>query len=214
MKPKNIAYFTQEGACLLVSLFLFCLLSCSSSEDGLYINYLVPLKALSLKGQRLHIVVLDKQPDPGNLNAQEGTGPRPAIDHFTLFVRRQGTHQVERVGEYDLAGLFQAAFIKRAQYLGADVLEKPRQGVPVLVITIEQFSLALKESSWKAFIQYKGAMRKGETLVAEEVVAARKDRRHVLGQADANRLMGDLFSQVVNELDMDRFLREAAAIKE
>jgi hypothetical protein len=192
---------------------LFSLLSCSSGDNHLYINYLVPLKVPSLKGQRLEILVHDKHSRFGVSGKQEGTEARQTIDNYALFVRRQGTHQVERVGEYDLAGLFHAAFTKRAQYLGADVLDDERTGTPLLVITIEQFSLELQESRWQAFIQYTGALKQNQAKVAEETVQGQADRKYVLGRADANRLMGDLFTRVVNQLDIGSFFQKIPSDK-
>jgi hypothetical protein len=189
-------------------------MSCSSNNDSLHINYLVPLKAPSLKGRVLELVVLNKRSGPMLIAGDARSYFPKVIDKYALYVRRQGTHSVERIGESDLTGLFRSAFTQRLRFLGADALDTKRKGTPVLTLAIEQFSLQLEDSQWKALIKYKATIKQYQLTIIEETVKGRADRRNVLGSADANRLMGNLFTQVVNQLDVVQFLQKAAASKD
>ena len=202
MKAHPLQHRIEAWPKLLSAALLVALISCSSGDRELHIHYRIPIKAPSLKGITIDVAAHTELKMPMAIEGRGRNYLADTIDTYGLYVQRLGTHQVEKVGAYDLAGLFGSAFTQRLRFLGADVVPQQRKSLLALQLNIQRFSLKLEQGQWRAEIRYTGTLTKNKTVVRQETVHGRDVRKNVLGSADANRLLGDLFTQVVNQLDL------------
>jgi len=61
-----------------------------------------------------------------------------------------------------------------------------------------------KKFHWQ--ISFEASLIKGDRLIAKETISGKAERVKILGQGDAEKVIGDLFTNVVNDIDIQKLL--------
>jgi hypothetical protein len=164
-----------------------------------------------LKGQTVQLQIDD----------QRGTKTifsRTAADQFPSFNDRYSLAWVmpdkERIlaGEYDLTTLFRNSFEKRLALMDAAVSDDNIPQSPVLAITLKKFTIDLQGRKWVANISYQAILTKPGHPVVKEQINGNAERVRVVGRKGADVVISEIFTDVVNRVDLQNLFQRAELI--
>lgn len=126
---------------------------------------------------------------------------------FSLFVEK-GKKQKIAVGGFQLLPLFKAAFSHRMEDMGIEVLKDGDTTDLVIEVALHKFFLNLVDRKWLLDISYDASLIKGDRVLAKQTINGKAQRVKILGTGEAEKLIGSLFSSVVNDLDIEKLLNK------
>jgi len=183
--------------------------ACAAVQD-VRITYRVPDPSGVLSGERVFLDFEDVRENQDIL----GPGAREAYAYHSgnvaLFVSSSGG-EASRVGLTDVASLFRETFERRIRALGGELVTRSRQSTTVLVLELKTFELDLKDRTWKARMAYEAMIQPGDTVKARQTVAGEAERAKILGVKQADKVMSDLFTDMVNRLDLKGLIQKSRA---
>lgn len=201
MKRRNQGIL--NGLLLLLPLAL--LAACASIPE-LKVLYRLSSEERSLVGRELGLVVEDGRQDRQIL----GVGARRMYEGFpgniTLSVASPGQEGF-MVGIFSPSAALQEAFSRKMKALGIQILSGEPKDRPQIVLDLKQFHLDLLDRNWTGKIQYEARLLHAGRLVATRFVTAEGERWRTMGRGQAEDLMGELFTDAVNQLDLGGFLQ-------
>lgn len=197
----------QHWNWILPFLVLIAFSACSPLPY-LEVNYRLPLRSEFLRGQRVFFDVEDARLTKDMI----GRGAREDFGGFSgnisLAVAR-GEETGVRMGVYEPPALFKEAFQKRLENAGAKVLSTNEKGVPELTMVIQKFLLDLVDRRWTVQMAYEARLSKEGKVLARQIVSGEGERMKVLGREQADTILGEVFTDLVNRVDLDKLFRDA-----
>ncbi len=115
-------------------------------------------------------------------------------------------------GQHHLTELFQTVFEKRLAELGCGTTDRSGAGIPVLTIVLKQFILDLQHHHWKAEMAYEAELSLADHPTATNSIQGSAERVRVVGSKGADRVLGEIFSDVVNRLNLKQLFENAKLI--
>lgn len=191
-----------------VSIMLCMALWNCAGRPYLIVDYHVPMASQALEGQTIHLKIEDKRSEKAIMS-------KDAVQQFQDFNGRYSLAMVmpdkERrlAGEYDLTELFQTAFEKRLDLMGAKATDVEKAGTPSLTITLKQFKIDLQGRKWLAHIAYEANLSRQGHPNVKEIVQGSAERIKVVGRKGADTVIGELFTDVVNRTDLAKLFQRA-----
>lgn len=184
----------------------FLLSSCAPMPE-LHVLYRLPAKSNELGGRAVFLKVEDARPSRIVL----GQGARK---EFTLFpgnviysVARHGQTGF-RLGPYDVMGMVKDAFQRRLENSGLTLLPAEEGENIQLVIALQKFTLDYHDRQWVGKIQYEASLMKGSQVLATQSISAMRERYKIIGTKGADELMGGLFTDAVNRLNIGKLFEQ------
>jgi hypothetical protein len=195
---------------LKITILLLVTTLCFSCAKKSYIDvdYRLPTTADTLTGRTVFIETLDLRSDTEIFNERA----KKQFEHFTgLFSLslEMPDNQREVLGAYELPMLFETAIKQRLQKLGVGAADAPSPSVPVFQITINQFQINLIGQKWMADISYEASLTQDTQLVAREVVSGSAERLKMIGSGGAEKVIGEIFTDMINRLNIERLFQQA-----
>jgi hypothetical protein len=192
---------------LYLSLLLGILVACGG-RSYLNVAYQLPEAYKGLPDQPVYLEVTDQR------GTQDIFTPaaKQAFRHFTgLFslevVGANGTSQM--AGAYDLPGLFEEALRERLKRQGVTVLDAPKSEANRLVVSVDTFAIDLQNHKWLADVGYAVALHKPSGTIIKEKIRGNAERVKLVGKGNVEKVIGEIFSDSVNRLDLKRLLDTA-----
>ena len=189
---------------LLVSLLM---VSCASIPE-LQVLYKLPPPSKQLKGRLLALTVDDERTSKTVL----GKGAREEFKGFSgnisLSVADYNDKEF-KVGIFRVPDLMREAFKRKLENLGMEVLSEKTLGKLELMIVLKEFSLDLEGRDWVAKMSYEARLTTAKGAVATQFVNGRAERYQLFGRESADTLMGEIFTDMVNALDLPRLFKQA-----
>jgi hypothetical protein len=106
-------------------------------------------------------------------------------------------------GIYDVSGLMQEAFKRKFPVEGFKPIPEAAGDIPVVVIVIKKFFLDVMKHNWIGEIAYDAKLVVNGAVKITRSIEGTGKRLNVLGRADADALIGELFTDCVNRLDLE-----------
>jgi len=100
-------------------------------------------------------------------------------------------------------------FKRKLARSGVKVLSDKTAGIPSLVIVLKAFSLDLVGREWLAKMSYEARLTGEKNAVATQFVNGQAERYKVIGRDSADALMGEIFTDMVNSLNLSRLFEQA-----
>ncbi len=196
---------TTQFILLLGSIWVIvAVVGACASKSYIDINYRLPVASDDLKGKRVFLECRDIRSDKTIF----GRNAQAEFKHFTglfAFSVNQGKKPFV-VGAFDLPSLFKEAFKRKFENSGLDVVTQKEKTIPVLEIVIKEFRLDLVDRKWVAAIRYDARLLKGDLLLVTKTISGNAERLKVIGQGDAEKVLGELFTEIVNRLNLGKLL--------
>lgn len=191
---------TRVLALLLMTLLLSA--GCASTSY-IEVTYQLPSPAQAIGPKTVFLQVVDQRTTP----TIAGPNAQKKLEYFTglfsLYVANEG-QKAELVGAFDLAQLFKEALKRRLESEGVTVLDKPNANQPNLEIQLQKFVLDRDGKNWKADLAYKAVTSKADRVLTNQNVSGSAERLKIVGTRDAEKLLGEIFSDMVNKLDPEK----------
>ena len=113
------------------------------------------------------------------------------------------------LGAYELPDLFETALQKRLQKLGVHTISERSTDTPVFQIKINRFQIKLVGQKWFADVSYEANLTRDAHLIAREVVSGSAERVKIMGSGGAEKVIGEIFTEMINRLNIERLFAQA-----
>ena len=189
---------------LLVSLLM---VSCASIPE-LQILYKLPPPSKQLKGRLVALTVDDERASKTVLGKGAEEEFKGFSGNISLSIADYNDKEF-KVGIFRVPDLMREAFKRKLENLGVEVLSEKTLGKLELVIALKDFSLDLEGREWVAKMSYEARLTTAKGAVATQFVNGRAERYQLFGRDSADTLMGEIFTDMVNALDLSRLFKQA-----
>ena len=203
MKKLNHDFLLFSVIMLIGVLVVAC-----ATTSYINVNYRLPLSSYDLKNKKVFLEIKDMR----FVKTIFGEKAKPKFKNFTglfLFSLSEGEKKNVMIGAFDLPSLFKMAFSRRLENLEIVMLKEPEITEPVIEINLENFFLDLVDRKWVAEISYQVRLIKDNKLLATETITGNAERFRMLSHSDAEKVLGEIFTDVVNKLDFRKLFQKA-----
>ena len=207
--PRGI----KRSVSLFLGLIVIGFLSGCAARTYLKVDYNVPNAAQDLRGQVVHLRVTDQRTSPSILTT-DAARQFPEFSGVYSLAWIMPDQQRILAGEHHLAELFETVFEKRLNALGGGTTDSTDAGTPVLTIELKQISIDLQNHKWKAALNYEAVLSREGHPLAKESIRGSAERVQIIGIKGADTMFGEIFSDVVNRLDLIKLFGNARLIRE
>jgi len=197
----------------MVILFLLAgAVSCATVPE-LRVNYRLPPKSEALQSKRVVVGFEDARASKDLM----GRGAKKEYKAFTGNITYSLARDDEpgfRRGAYKVPSLFKDVFQRRLTYLGAEVVPSKEYGDVELRIVLKELLLDLVKvdlvkKKWTVTMSYEARIIQNGEVLATQIISGQGERVKVVGKGDADKVMGEVFEDLVNRLDVPRLFRQA-----
>ena len=202
MKFSKRALFAA-AACILLILTGAC-----SSKPFLVVNYQLPAPTDTLAGKEVSQAIIDMRQTKAFLTESAKKSLREFDETFSLVVLKEdGSGNL--LGIYEVEALIDEIFKQRLINLGLQVSAPTGQTEYELKINLKEFKLDLAGRKWIINMSYQANLLKNGRLRARESVNGSAERIKVMAKSDAEKLLGELLTDMVNKLDLVKLFQQA-----
>ncbi len=196
--------------CVKLTILLLLATGCCSCAKQSYINvdYRLPSSTNTLTGRTVFVETRDLRSDTMIFNKAAQEKFEDFTGLFSLSLAMPNDQQ-KILGAYLLPILFETALKQRLEKLGVAIAGEPSPTVPVFQIKISQFHINLADQKWLAEISYEASLTQDTQLVAREVVSGSAERLKLMGSGGAEKVIGEIFTEMINRLNIERLFQQA-----
>jgi ABC-type uncharacterized transport system auxiliary subunit len=203
MRLKSCAL---SAAALLITTAIIS--ACSSDKPFLIIHYQLPSPSETLAGKRVQLSVNDARADKAFLSDSARKSLLSFNDTYSLVVLKEdGSGNL--LGVYDLTALLSQIFSQRMTNMGMQVVPAAESADFKLEIKLKEFKLDLASRKWVANMNYQADLLKDGSVRAMEAVSGSAERLQLLKKNDAEKVLGELLTDMANKLDLVRLFQQA-----
>lgn len=203
MKEKN--QVLTRGFLIILS-FVF-LGSCASIPE-LKVNYALPPKSGILQGKQLFLAVRDSRPKDDILGEGASTELRNFPGNLTLNVARD-SETAFKIGIFQVPALVEEVFRRRLENEGMNLSNNRSLLEPELLIVLNELSLDLVNRKWVVKMNYEAELIMDGKVLSTRIISGGGERYMVFGLPEANVVLGEVITDMVNVLDVERLLQDA-----
>ena len=182
---------------ILVCAFI---ISCASIPQ-LKVRYQLPPRSDRLKGRKVVLVVEDGRPK----TVIVGNGAKEDFENFpgtiSLTIARQNESGLA-IGLYDAPDLLKEGFRRKLENEGMELVSRQTLGEPELLIVLNEFLLDLVDRRWMVKMSYDARLLKEGKVLATRTVSGQAERFKLIGRDEAGRAVGEIFTDMINRLDV------------
>ena len=186
---------------LSIGLIAAVFLVACASTSYIPVRYQLAPTSKALQGQEVYLSVTDARTDTRIFDATAQKEFEGFNGEFALILA-YGDEKGLRDGTYDLRTLFQQALRHRLQSTGVTVLDQAQEGKPSMHVDLREFLLSLQKSKWIATVSYKVSLSGDPNTVVTDTISGSAERVKVMGSGAAEKVLGEIFSDSLNRLDV------------
>jgi len=179
-----------------------------SSIAYIQLNDRLPAKANALEGRKVFLAVEDER----KTKEFAGRGVKREFDNFSetlSYSVRKGTEPPLKLGLYDAPSLVKEAFRLRIENEGVEIVPEKKASQVELVFVLQEFSLDLIDRTWKVRLGYEARLVKNGAVLSKQFATGEAERLKIIGTEQADVVVGDLFADVMNRLNVAKLFRDA-----
>ena len=198
----------QAGRYSLGILILLVIMVSCATINNLKVNYRLPPKSDELKGRKVFLSFKDIRTVKDIL----GKGAR---EDFIIFSGNislslaRGEEEGFKIGVYDLPSFFMEAFKRNLENSGIEVVAEREKSEVELAIVLKDFLLDLIDRKWEITMGYEARLIKDKKVLAKQMMSGQAERFKLIGLDQADVVVGEIFTDMVNRLDLGRLFRQA-----
>ena len=185
----------------------FLLLGCATIPQ-LKVNYRLPPKNDTLSGKKVTLVTEDARESTEFLTPTAYEAFKDFSGNISLSVAKDNQAPVD-VGLFRPLFTVKEGFKRRLENEGVEV-EYFESGEEIkFVVILNNFELDLVEKKWIVEMGCEVRLMKGNRFLASQSVSGRGERIKMLGIDEAGILVGDVFTDLINRVDIEGLFRRA-----
>ena len=174
----------------------------------LKVQYQLPSPSSTLEGQKVTLAVSDMRAEKAILTETARNSLKNFNETFSLVVLREdGSGNL--IGAYDLVSLLTEVFQQRLKNEGIQVAAVADNALPELKIEVTEFQLDFADRKWVISMNYRASLLDNGSLLSKESVSGEAERLKVTGKSDAEKILGELLTDMVNKLNLVRLFQQA-----
>lgn len=190
------------------ALILLFLAGACSSKPFLIVHYQLPSPSDALAGKEVRPIVSDLRENKAFLSENAKKSIKQFNETYSLVaVNQDGSGNL--LGIYEIDTLLSELFKQRLTNLGIRVPPPTNDSEYELEINLQDFKIDLAGRKWIMNMSYQANLLKDGRLLGTESVSGSAERVKVMGKSDAEKLMGELMSDMVNKLEMTKLFQQA-----
>jgi ABC-type uncharacterized transport system auxiliary subunit len=200
--------FSNRTAFTALTLVLLTLAAGCSSKQFLVVHYQLPEPPDTLEVGDVYLTVSDVRENKAFLSENAQRSLRNFNDTYSLVVQ-QADGSGNLLGIYEINTLLLQVFNKRLENMGMQVTAPADQAEYELEIKLKEFKLDLVGQKWIINMNYQADLAKNRDLRAMETVSGSAERLKVISESDAEKVLGELLTDMVNKLDLAKLFQLA-----
>ncbi|MEW6666595.1 MAG: hypothetical protein AB1512_15420 [Thermodesulfobacteriota bacterium] len=199
---------TEARSCWAGMLFLllFLLVSCSSLPY-LNLTYRLPTGKSETSGRRIALGIEDERRARAILGA--GAMEEFGSTETFSFALAEGRGAASSLGIYDYPQLVKEAFKRRLEHAGIGIVSGGERAEAEISIGIREFFLDLVNRKWHFRMAYEARLIKNGRILATQNISGEGERMKIFGRDQAEELVGEIFTDTLNQLNPRRLLDQA-----
>ena len=191
-----------------IAMAVAVLASACASRPFLKVQYQLPPSSTALTGESLSLAISDRRNDDAFLSAGASKSLKNFNGTYSLVVLRDdGSGNL--IGAYDLDSLLKEIFKQRLENEGLQVITGADNADASLEIQVKEFKLDLAGSKWLLRMSYQAGLSRSSGMLAKESVNGSAERLKVMGKSDAEKILGELVTDMVNKLNVTGLFQQA-----
>ena len=199
---------SQRAVLAATALILLMLTGACSSKPFLIVQYQLPPQSDALAGKEVRPIVSDLRQNKAFLSENAKKSLKQFNETYSLVaVKEDGSGNL--LGVYEVGPLLTELFNQRMNNLGIRVPPPADVAEYELEINLKDFKLDLAGRKWVMNMSYQANLLKAGRLLATESISGSAERVKVMGKSDAEKLMGELMSDMINKLDLAKLFQQA-----
>jgi len=115
----------------------------------------------------------------------------------------------ELKGAYELGPLFREILRARLENAGLKVVAPGTKADAEFKLVLKEFKLDFGDRKWTAVIAYDALLLKDGSLLAKQAVNGSAERVKIIGKTDAEKVLGELLSDTINQMDLAGLFKQA-----
>jgi hypothetical protein len=190
--------------------FIGILTSFCASKHFLKVNYQLPAEPIQLNKMSVSLALKDQRENPAIVTKSAKMALKSFRGDFTLIIGQENKND-RLAGAYSLCRMIRRIFRERLENAGIRVASEEERLEPIVEILLKEFKLDLVKRKWIVNMTYQANLIKQNRVVAGETVRGSAERMRVVGSKDAEMIIGELITDVVNRLNLNELLQPAGA---
>ena len=190
-----------------LALVMAILVSACASKPFLKVHYQLPSPSQVLTGENVALTIVDVRKDNASLSANAKKSLKNFNNTYSLVVLHDNGHG-NLIGAYDLNSLLKEIFKQRLENEGGHVIINPENADASLEIQLKEFKLDIVKRKWMLRMSYQAGLSKNSGLVAKESINGSAERLKVMGKSNAEKILGELVTDMVNKLDVAKLFQQ------
>ena len=185
----------------LALVFLAVLLNACATKPSLKVRYQLPSTSAALTGETVSLTISDHRKDPSFLGSSAKKSLKNFDGTFSLVVlNNDGIGNW--TGAFYIDSLLKEIFKQRLENEGGQVSATADGAGARLEIQLKEFKLDIVDRKWVLRMSYQAGLSGHTGVLAEESVSGSAERLKVAGKTDAEKIIGELVTDMVNKLDV------------
>jgi hypothetical protein len=198
----------QGGMIVLVVFAALLFTQACSSIAYVQLNDRIPATTSGAGGKKVFLSVEDERKSKDFA----GRGVKREFDNFSETIAysvNKGPGPALKLGLYDAPSLVKEAFRLRVENEGVEIVSEKKAGQAELVFVLQEFSLDLVDRNWKVRLGYEVRLVRNGALLAKQFANGEAERLKIMGTDQADAVVGDLFADVMNRINLVKLFRDA-----
>ena len=199
-----IPVYRRISTVLLILIVALISSSCAS-KNFLAVNYQLPIETVEPQGASVSLTVKDSRANQAILTKSAKMVLKKFTGDFALIVVRENKDKL--IGAFGLQSMFRRIFQQRLENAGIRMAPEEVEREFTVEIILKEFQIDLVKRKWVINVAYQANLLKQNKMVAGETIKGSAERLRVVGSKEAELVIGELISDVVNKLDLNEFLK-------
>ena len=198
----------QLRPCLWLGLLAVLGAAACATSNVLGVNYLLPAQPGAPIGRSVAIAFEDARKDSAVLSPSARDELEGFTNVYALTVSKPG-RSGELKGAYALGPLFTEILRYRLEDAGVRVVPSGAAADALFKFVLKDFRMDFGDRKWSATVAYEGRLLKNEALLSQQAVNGSAERMMWMKKADAEKVIGELVSDAVNQMDLASLFKQA-----
>lgn len=192
---------------IFVLIAILCLGFSCSAISTLNVNYrLPPADPGNVRGEKIALAFEDARETKRILKDGAFSEFESFSGNISLSLAGDD-EEVVPLGLYDPKSLFMEAFRRRFKNIGVEAVREGGEAQVGLAIVLKEFSLDLVERKWIAKMGYEAVVKRGGRVAYRHNIRGEGERLKLVGTSQADALLSEIFTDVINRLDLEKVYR-------